>query len=172
MRKVLFIFGQLTDSDVEWLAKHGRRRRLPAKSILIHEGIPIDTLYLVLEGELAVVQGPSRRQIARLEAGELVGEMSFIDTRPPSATVLAATDVVVYAIAKERLQQGLEQNVAFAARFYKSVAIFLSDRVRKVTALELGLDANAADELDDVVLDNLDRAGARFSALSRQLLDA
>jgi CRP/FNR family transcriptional regulator, cyclic AMP receptor protein len=170
MRKVLFIFGQLTDMDVEWLAKHGRRRRLSAKSVLIEQGVPVDTLYLVLEGELSVVQ--SRREIARLGAGEIVGEMSFIDKRPPSATVAAATDVVVYAISKERLEQRLEQDVGFAARFYKAVATFLSDRVRKATAPKTGQEADDADELDDSVLDNIDRAGARFNDLSRLLLDA
>jgi CRP-like cAMP-binding protein len=169
MRKVLYIFGQLTDADVEWLAKQGRRRRLPSKSVLINEGVPVDTLYIVLEGELAVVHGTQRREIARLGAGEIVGEMSFIDLRPPSATVLAATDVVVFSISKPVLEQGLEDNVAFAARFYKAVATFLSDRVRKATASVDG--SSDADELDDAVLDNIDRAGARFNDLSRQLLD-
>ncbi|MND06060.1 hypothetical protein D3C83_272110 [compost metagenome] len=55
--------------------------------------------------------------------------------------------------------------MAFAARFYKAVATFLSDRLRKAT------DPDDDDELDDSVLDNVDRAGARFSLLSRSLLD-
>jgi hypothetical protein len=41
--------------------------------------------------------------------------------------------------------------------------------VRKATAQQEDGDA---DELDDSVLDNLDRAGARFNDLSRRLLDA
>jgi CRP/FNR family cyclic AMP-dependent transcriptional regulator len=98
--------------------------------------------------------------------------MSFIDARPPSATVRALTDVVVYTVSKQRLQQGLDENIAFAARFYRAVATFLSDRVRKATAIQEGMDPDAADELDDSVLDNVDRAGARFTDLSRRLLDA
>jgi CRP/FNR family cyclic AMP-dependent transcriptional regulator len=172
MRKVLFIFGQLTDSDVDWLAAQGRRARLRRGSVLIREGVPVESLYIVLEGELAVVQAGSDRVIARLGAGEIVGEMSFIDARPPSATVRALTDVVVYTVSKQRLQQGLDENIAFAARFYRAVATFLSDRVRKATAIQEGMDPDAADELDDSVLDNVDRAGARFTDLSRRLLDA
>ena len=87
----------------------------------------------MLEGQLSVVQGTPEREIARIGAGEIVGEMSFVDARPPSATVRAATDVVVYAISKQLLQWHLEHNVAFAARFYKAVATFLSDRVRQAT---------------------------------------
>ncbi len=171
MRKVLYIFGQLSDSDVDWLAAQGKRSRLPRGTVLIREGVPVDTLYIVLEGEVAVVSDRSDREIARLGAGEIVGEMSFIDARPPSATVRALTEVVVYKIGKQRLQQGLDENVAFAARFYRAVAIFLSDRVRIATAAQEGIDTEAASELDDAVLDNVDRAGVRFSDLSRRLLD-
>jgi CRP/FNR family cyclic AMP-dependent transcriptional regulator len=170
MRKVLFIFGQLTDSDVDWLARAGRRQRLPARAVLIREGVPVGTLYIVLEGQLRVVHDGSGREIASLEAGEIVGEMSFVDARPPSATVYAATDVVVYTISKAVLQDHLDRDVAFAARFYKAVATFLSDRVRKATEAD-DPDPKSVGQLDDSVLDNLDRAGARFDALGRRLLD-
>jgi len=159
MRKVLFIFGQLRDTDVHWMAKHGQRKNLPAGSTLIHAGISVDTLYILLEGRLSVLQQNPDRELARLAAGEIVGEMSFIESRPPVATVRAASDVVVFCIAKQVLQKQLEFDEGFAARFYKAVAIFLSDRLRKATAGEAGTRADA-DELDDAVLDNVDRAGA------------
>jgi CRP-like cAMP-binding protein len=168
MRNVLFIFGQLSDSDVGWLAKAGRRQRMAAGTALIREGVPVDALYIVLQGEVLVMQGQQRRQVARLGIGEVVGEMSFIDARLPSATVTAAEDSVVYAVPKARLEQELAANAAFAARFYRALAILLSDRVRNA----LGEVEGDPDELDANVLDNVDRAGARFDALGRQLLDA
>jgi hypothetical protein len=97
--------------------------------------------------------------------------MSFIDARLPSATVSVAKEAVLYAVRKSALHAELEDNVALAARFYKAIATFLSDRVRKVTAPSSGPEADSADELDDSVLDNVDRAGARFDDLSRQLLE-
>jgi CRP-like cAMP-binding protein len=160
MRKVLFIFGQLTDPDVTQLARIGKRTRAAAGSVLIREGVPVEALHIVLEGELMVSQ--AGKEIARLGAGEIVGEMSFIDARPPSATVSAARDAVLYTVAKRELQREIDDNVAFAARFYKAIATFLSDRVRMATASAAGLDSDDADELDDNVLDNVDRAGARF----------
>jgi CRP-like cAMP-binding protein len=171
MRKVLFIFGQLGDQDVLWLARTGRRRRVARGAVLIHEGVPVETLYILLEGELDVVVGPQLRRVARLLPGEMVGEMSFIDARPPSATVRAATEAVVCAVPKMRLQDALARDQGFAARFYKALATFLSDRVRQATAGADGTSAKEKDELDDNVLDNVDRAGARFDELGRQLLD-
>jgi CRP/FNR family cyclic AMP-dependent transcriptional regulator len=165
MRKVLFIFGQLSDSDVDWLAKNGRRKRMPKQSVLINEGVAVETFYIVIDGELSVTQGKPKKEVAHLGSGEIVGEMSFVDARPPSATVTATSDVVVCAIPTNRLGRALEENPAFGARFYKAVATFLSDRLRKAT------DPDYDDELDDSVLDNIDRAGARFNALSRTLIN-
>lgn len=165
MRKVLFVFGQLSDADVDWLAKNGRRKRLAKSTVLIHEGVAVETFYILIDGELLVTQGKPARQLARLGTGEIAGEMSFVDTRPPSATVSAATDVVVCAIPTDKLGKALAENLGFSSRFYKAVATFLSDRLRRAT------DRDYDDELDDSVLDNVDRAGARFHALSRALMD-
>lgn len=163
MRKVLFIFGQLTDSDVDWLAKSGRRKRVPKGSVLINQGVAVQSLYIVLEGELSVLHGRTKKELARLGSGEIAGEMSFVDSRPPSATVSAHGDAVVYHIPTRILGEALSTNPGFAARFYKAVATFLSDRLRQAT------DPDHDDELDDSVLDNVDRAGARFNSLARQV---
>jgi len=165
MRKVLFIFGHLTDTDVDWLAKNGRRKRVTKGTVLINQGVPVQSLYILLSGELAVLAGKSKTEIARLGVGEIAGEMSFVDARPPSATVSAREDSSVYTIPTKVLGEALTQNPGFAARFYKAVATFLSDRVRKAT------DPDYDDELDDSVLDNIDRAGARFNALASQVHD-
>ena len=104
---MLFISRQLLDADIDWLAKNGRREKFPARSVLIREGVPVETLYILLDGELTVVRGDNNeRVLARLGAGEIVGEMSLIESRASSATVLAETDVVVCAISKPRLHAG------------------------------------------------------------------
>jgi len=52
MRKVLYIFGLLTDADIEWMARNGTHRRLRDGELLIEEGGNPDALILLLEGEL------------------------------------------------------------------------------------------------------------------------
>jgi len=44
MRKVLFIFGVLNDSDIAWMARTGSRRDIRRQDVLIHEGVPIDAV--------------------------------------------------------------------------------------------------------------------------------
>jgi CRP/FNR family transcriptional regulator, cyclic AMP receptor protein len=88
MRKVLFILGQLNDTDVEWLAHQGARRRLADGDVIVREGEAIDNLFITLSGQFRVTLRDGR-EVARLGAGEVVGEIAFVDSALPSATVTA-----------------------------------------------------------------------------------
>jgi CRP-like cAMP-binding protein len=104
--------------------------------------------------------------------------MSFIDASPPASTVTALEPSTVLAIPKAKLLAQLDRDVAFAARFYRAIATFLSDRLRAMVG-RLGygdgsaqtLDENTryAGELDDTVLDTVHLAGDRFDRILKRL---
>jgi len=181
MRKVLFLFGQLNDDDVEWILAAGAKRFLPAGTTLIEQGVPVDAVFILLEGRLGVWlesrRGPER-EIARLNAGEIVGEMSFVDARPPSATVRALEDATVFALSKSVLTAKLAGDQGFAARFYRAMAIYLSTTVReRHRALGYGAaraedegEEEGADELDTNVLDGVYLAGERFDRMLKRVM--
>jgi CRP-like cAMP-binding protein len=178
MRKVLFLFGQLNDGDVEWMITAGRRQEISRDAVLIRQGVPVDALFILLEGRLAVLLGRQEREIARLQAGEIVGEMSFVDARPPSATVKGLEDSTVFALSRPLLTDKLNRDMGFAARFYKALAIYLSTTVReRHRALGYG-DGSASeepedpDELDPNVLDGVSLAGERFDRMVKRLMEA
>ena len=180
MRKVLFLFGQLNDNDVEWLLAKGAKRFTPAGSVLIEQGVPLDSLFILLEGQLGVwLKSPRapEREIAHLNAGEIVGEMSFVDARPPSATVRAREDSNVFAIPKPVLTAKLASDLGFAARFYRALAIYLSTTVRerhRMMGANASLDETEddVDELDPNVLDGVYLAGERFDRMVKRVLAA
>jgi len=175
MRKALYILGQLNDADVEWLAQRGTRRRLADGEVLVREGRQVDTLFITLGGQLRVTLRDGQ-EVARLGAGEVVGEISFVDSSPPIATVTANGEATVLALAKSALQDRIATDDAFAARFYRALAVFLADRMRATTRRlgygetgDLDSDEMLEDELDIGVLDNVAQAGERFTRLLRQL---
>jgi CRP/FNR family transcriptional regulator, cyclic AMP receptor protein len=177
MRKVLFLFGQLNDDDVEWMIGSGSRQPVPRGGVLIRQGVPVDALFILLEGRLSVLLGRQEREIARLNAGEIVGEMSFVDARPPSATVKGLEDATVFAIPKALLNDKLARDLGFAARFYRALAVYLSSTVReRHRMLGYGADVDLdeieddADELDPNVLDNVYLAGERFDRMVKRVL--
>jgi CRP-like cAMP-binding protein len=174
MRKVLYILGQLSDEDVDWMASAGRRRDARAGEVLIREGVPIGSVLVVLQGTASVTLGGGR-EVARIGAGEVLGEMSMIDNRPPSATVSAVEPTVLLELGRVALDAKLAADTGFAARFYRALAVFLADRVRNTNA-QLGYGSEGVsksladeDELDETVLDNLHLAGARFEAIIARL---
>jgi CRP/FNR family transcriptional regulator, cyclic AMP receptor protein len=174
MRKVLYLFGLLTDTDVAWIAHSGVCRRVKSGEILIQEGSPVESVIVLLQGEL-VVGAQAAGEIARLGVGEIVGEMSFVDSAPPSATVTAASDGLVLLLDKALMSQKLESDIAFGCRFYRALAVFLADRLR-TTVRRMGYGTHdlhaqpfGKDELDVGILDNVSMAGERFDRMLKML---
>jgi CRP/FNR family cyclic AMP-dependent transcriptional regulator len=175
MRKVLFILGQLSDSDVDWLAKNGKREKVAKGTELIKYGVRIETLYFVLDGEMEVLTNKGVK-LAKVSSGDVLGEMSLIDSSPTAASIKVDHDATVLALPMAKIRAKLEQDVGFAARFYKSLSLFLADRMRN-TIRRMGYEDDEApdevmgelDEIDPEVLDNVHLAGARFERMLKIL---
>jgi CRP-like cAMP-binding protein len=175
MRKALYILSQLNDIDVEWMANAGNRRSLTAGEVIITAGKQVESLFIILDGKISVgVKGIG--EIAKLNAGEILGEISFVDSTPPYATVMALIESNVLELPRATIEKRLETEAGFAGRFYKALAIFLADRLRSTVGHlgdghEEGGDAETpmVVELDDNLLDNVSLAGDRFDRLLRQL---
>ena len=182
MRKVLFLLGQLTDEDVEWMGRTGRRMRVAPGEVLIHEGRHVPWLYILLAGRAEVaVSGIGK--VATMEVGDVFGDMSFVDAMPPSATVSGEAPSIVLAVDKAELARRIGEDPGFGCRFYRALAVFLSDRLRAATrrgrtqsveAEQVRLDGEEVldGELDGHVLDGVSQAGARFDRLLKTLLGA
>ncbi|NVO17766.1 MAG: cyclic nucleotide-binding domain-containing protein [Rhodoplanes sp.] len=168
MRKVLYLFGVLTDADIEWMARTGARRRLVDGQVLIREGQDVDALVLLLEGEL-LVTAEDFGQIARLGVGEIVGEVSLVDSAPASATVTARGDGQALFLDRTTLLEKLDGDPGFGARFYRALAIFLADRLRATRPSRAARlsddDPVLQDELDVGIMDHVSAAGERFKRM-------
>ena len=172
MRKVLYIFGLLTDADVEWMAAAGVQRRLRDGDVVIREGEPTDSLIFLLEGGLRV-STRSLGEIARMGVGEVVGEISLVDSAPPSATITANGNGLALFLNKTKLLKKLEADDGFGSRFYRALAMFLADRLRDArrspTNRAMDEMAISDDELDVGILDRVTSAGERFNRMLKTL---
>jgi len=170
--KVLYFLGTLDDQDIDWMVRNGVKKPVAAGTRIIREGQPTEFLFFILAGEFSVTSGRSKAEIARLTAGEILGEISFVDSRPPSATVTAVSDAMVGAVSDAALERKLGQDLAFAARFYRSIAVALADRLRAGNLLGIkSAPAAAADESLEVpahLLDTMSMAGMRFADMQRR----
>jgi CRP-like cAMP-binding protein len=174
MRKAMYLMGVLDDSDINWMAEKGSVKALDRDTVLIHEGKPVEWIFLLLEGRLSVTAGST--QVASLLSGEIVGEISFVDSRPPSATVITAEKSRVLAIPRTALLEKLNRDFKFASHFYRAIAVFLAERLRTTTG-RLGYGdtrqdqsrADDGDELTDDLMDSTSLAVVRFDGLLKKL---
>jgi CRP/FNR family cyclic AMP-dependent transcriptional regulator len=172
MKKVLYILAEFDDDDVQWMSANGSRNTLSPGEVLITQGVDLESLFVALDGRFSVsVNGV---EVAKTGAGEVLGEISFVDRHPPTATVTAVEESHVLAIPREVIHEKLRSDREFAARFYLALSTFLADRLRGILE-QVGGGAGVSDwssdteELDLDRLDAVSRAGDRFQRVLRQL---
>lgn len=177
MRKVLYILSEFKDQDIDWITGVGDKQTVRAGESLVRSGEQIDSLYIVLNGRFEVSIGGSAGVIAELGSGEIVGELSFLDSRPPSADVKATEDSIVYSIPARRLTSKFRTDEGFAARFYRALGVLLSDRLRDTSrqlaygaVKSLDSDKEEFSEISPDLLDNMGLAGQRFNDILSKLL--
>lgn len=172
MRKVLLIFSELTDGDVDWLSRSGERIHVDAGATLVPLGARVENIWFVLDGALSV-HTAAGAQLALMGSGEIVGEMSLVDPAPTAVSVRVASDATLLKISDAAVRAKLADDPAFAARFYRALCVFLASRLRSTTRrMGYGTDVedeNAKDELTDDLLDNVHLAGARFDRMLKRL---
>ena len=84
-------------------------KKYKAGEVIIHEGEENRDLYILSEGVLEVsVKGESQEIIvSEITAPEILGEISFLNGSPRTATVSAKTDVEIFVLSYGQVQQEL-----------------------------------------------------------------
>jgi bacteriocin-type transport-associated protein len=141
---------ELSNSDINWIVANSRQEELSPDSVLIPEGEAVDYLYILLDGTLTVrisqsENNPLNRaftaidsnvnsdwEIAKLSRGEMVGEIPFVNTRPDITTIKTLEKSLVISIPQQNLATKLQQDISFASRFYRAIAIMFLDRLQRI----------------------------------------
>lgn len=103
--------------------------KLKPEDYLMREGEESNEMYYLTSGTLAVYQrkGDSERQIATIYAGELVGEMSFLDNEPRCASVKAIGECELTVIPHEAMNKYL----SVQPNWYRALVQTLMARLRR-----------------------------------------
>lgn len=100
------LFSRLPDASFGHLLMAAKVVDVKKDEVLFRQGEPGDTLYVIAEGTIGVIdEGPPRRGISKLGEGDFFGEMALLTDRPRSATILALTDAQVIAIDREMIRE-------------------------------------------------------------------
>ena len=173
LRKVLLVFAELTDLDIDWFSRTGHVVHCTPDQELIQQGSALDQLWVVLDGEATVflLSAEQRQQVGSSRRGELLGEMALLsDDSQATASVVAGSAMQLLALSHQQLRQRMDGDAAFSARFHRAMAMLLSHRGRdQLMSHGLASQAAANEALSLDTLDNISQAGRRFDWLCRQV---
>lgn len=105
---------------------------LKANQHLVREGDHSNSMYWVQKGQLVVTKQKLKEDIilGHINEGELVGEISFLDEAPRSATVRAMVDCDLIEIPQEAIDNIFKTQPKWLEILVKTLA----ERLRKANA--------------------------------------
>ncbi len=123
----------LSSDAFAWISDHADRRTVPAGGILVNEGTTARQIFLVSAGlfevNIATATGGQQR-ISQLWPGAVIGEMSWLDGGPTSATIEALEPSEVLAIDGTVLDGKIAADPVFGSSFYRALAREAFTRLR------------------------------------------
>lgn len=127
------LFEGLTPVQLDWIAQRAHRRVFSAGSNLITIDQPGEAIYVILHGtvKIHVEQGERDVIISVLGSGDLIGEMSLIDSVGRSANVVTLEDSLVLWMDRATFNYVMDNFPPVARNLVRilSARIRLSDQV-------------------------------------------
>lgn len=135
----------LSDAEARELLACTEPRKLAADEPLLSLGVANEHLYYVERGELLVsLPLPQRTlHLGARAAGSWVGEITFLEPGPATASVVASRETAVLALSRSSFLELGARRPDLAARFLRAVS---EDLVRRIRNAGVVLEAPATTE--------------------------
>jgi len=95
--------GAAPREELEWLASHGSLRRLSEGDVLTKRGLPVEGLFVVLSGHLAIYldRGTGRNKIVEWRDGDVAGILPYSRLVAPPADSVAQEPSEILAVPRD-----------------------------------------------------------------------
>ncbi len=119
-------FSEMSEIEIGGFLKMCKQESYKEEQKIFSEGDDADHFYLLVSGEVSIsIKG---NEVARLEPGEIFGEMALLEDIPRTATVTAVKQSVLFFIPVKALSAKLP---SLAFKVLLGVAQQMSARLRK-----------------------------------------
>ena len=115
---------ELTEEQLDVLSCLVTFRDVADGEVLVAEGTSDNHLYVLLRGTLGVVRNPGKPDavtLFTLSAGDLIGELSFIDGTPHYAALVAHGSARVLGLEREKLESLLDSHPQIVYRVMRAI---------------------------------------------------
>jgi len=124
------LFYDLYEAEIDAFICAAKHHRVPAGTRLLERGAANRSLFIVCHGEVEIAR---QRQFDDPEticrgAGEVFGEISFLDDCPATVTVTARESTTVLELDRETIAALLDRNARLAMHFWRNLVVILRAR--------------------------------------------
>jgi CRP-like cAMP-binding protein len=133
-------FAPLQEKEREELAEDATMHVFSTGEMVIREGDPGRSVYVILDGKVKVFtrdNDDNELELATLGVGQFFGEMSFVSGKPRSSSVTALELSVVVELSHDSMKKVIEQNQAVKEVLEEYHKIRKKDTLEKLA--EMGL---------------------------------
>ncbi len=137
--RALPFFADFHDVALWELMRLGRWRWAPKGKVILQEGLPGDSFYVLVEGEVSITR--EGWHLSTLGPGATLGEMTYLQphNRVRSATAVAQTDALVIKVPNPALREAsAELQSRFDKAFIKLLVSRLAATSKQLGAADLG----------------------------------
>ncbi len=134
------IFAELSEVDIQALARLTTRRRYPKDTVVFFENEQGDTLFMILEGRVRVtILGDDGREVilSVLGPGDFFGEISLLDNEPRSATAIAAEESELLLLHRADFQGAMSDNTSIGGALIRVLTARLRRANHQISTLAL-----------------------------------
>jgi CRP/FNR family transcriptional regulator, cyclic AMP receptor protein len=131
--KKLTLFEACTDQELTQIGRAVFEKEYRQGATLFVEGMTGGIMYLLVRGRISIFKrkGTKEVEIAAMEAGDFVGEMSLIDEEPRSASAKVTEDATLVVITKKSFRDILQASPQAGNKILLSLLKSLSRRLRE-----------------------------------------
>jgi len=126
------LFSNIPQENLALLEKTSTLRKYPKNTILFLEGDDNGHLFIIQSGMICVYTDDEEGKqlvLNYMGPGEYFGELSLLDNKPRSASVVTTHDSQMLCISRESFRQFMDDH----PKLYSGLMIALVDRIRALT---------------------------------------
>jgi sulfate permease, SulP family len=127
------LFAGYPQGDIKAITTQMKRKTYAAGTVVFHEGEPSDDVLIVLKGTASAYlerANAASIRLATFSPGTVFGELALLDHGPRSASVVADSDLVCYALSRADYTELAEKSPSAAILFMAAIGRELSGRLR------------------------------------------
>ncbi|MCY6485495.1 cyclic nucleotide-binding domain-containing protein [Clostridium aestuarii] len=129
---------KLTMLDIEKMKTIGELREYPEDTYIFKQGTLGIEMYVIISGEIELYMGNCNNYLSlgKLTSGDVIGEMSLLETMPRCATAKTTTECMLFIINRRNFKKIFELLPTIAMRITKNLSCRLRQQNEELWILK------------------------------------